>query len=103
MWACRQHAASRPPTVMTTRRVRCHSLRLQNEPRLRITEVSMTRKQSANTEWPSLLQRYVDETKPRPENLPRRVRRRFHNMDVTLWQGFVHIDDVRGYAENMRL
>src|SRR5438034_2135130 len=63
----------------------------------------MTRKQRANTEWPSLLQRYVDETKPRPENLPRRVRRRFHNMDVTLWQGFVHIDNVIGYAENMRL
>ena len=44
-------------------------------------------------EWPALLQRYVDEAGTQ-EYQPRRVRRRFHGLDTTLWQGYVHVDDV---------
>src|SRR5262249_26173357 len=38
-----------------------------------------------------------------PEQCPRRVLRRFHNQDVSLWQGFGHVDDIQGYVENIRL
>src|SRR3954453_3665244 len=59
---------------------------------------------SRKGEWPAILQRYVDETAPsQPEYLPRRTRRRFQEMDLTLWQGFVNVSDVRGYVENIRL
>lgn len=55
-------------------------------------------------EAPLILRRHVSEFPDvTPEYLPRRVRRRFHGQDVTLWQGFVRCDDVQGYAENIRL
>jgi len=50
------------------------------------------------------LQRFVNEVGPvTTEYLPRRVRRRFHGKEVTVWQGFVHISDIEGYVENLRL
>jgi len=62
----------------------------------------MTEKKVA-TEWPDILQRYVDEVKPDPVGMPHPVIRRFHGRDVPLWQGYVHIDDIEGYVENLRL
>jgi hypothetical protein len=62
----------------------------------------MTREQS-KSEWPPLLQRFVDEAGPQSDYRPRRVRRRFHGLETTLWQGHVHVDDVQGYADNLRL
>src|SRR3990172_548671 len=58
--------------------------------------------QKSKGEWPALLQRYVDEAGTQ-EYQPRRVRRRYHGLDTTLWHGYVHVDDVEGYAENLRL
>jgi hypothetical protein len=55
-------------------------------------------------EWPPILQRYVKETGPvSPESLPRRIRMRYQEQEMTLWEGFVHVDDVQGYVENIRL
>src|SRR5437763_16787148 len=54
--------------------------------------------------WPAILSKYVAEnSSATPEYLPRRVRKRFHNMDVTLWQGFIHFSEVEGYVDNIRL
>ena len=55
-------------------------------------------------EWPPILQRYVDEADSlQPEYLPRRARRKFHDIEVTVWYGFVHFTDIQGYVENIRL
>jgi hypothetical protein len=57
-----------------------------------------------NPEWPPILQRYVKEHQPvSAEHQPRRVLRRFHGVDVSLWQGFGHVNDIDGYVENIRL
>lgn len=53
-------------------------------------------------EYPPLFQRYVAETS-NPEYAPRRVQRRFHGVDVVLWYGRVHVNDIEGFAENIRL
>jgi len=54
--------------------------------------------------WPAILSNYLAEnSSATPEYLPRRVRKRFHNMDVTLWQGFIHFSGVEGYVDNIRL
>ena len=31
------------------------------------------------------------------------MKRRFHGREVPLWSGHVHVDDVEGYVENLRL
>ncbi len=55
-------------------------------------------------EWPPILQRFVDEAHSlQPEYIPRRVRKKFHEIDVTVWQGFVHFSNIEGYVENIRL
>jgi hypothetical protein len=53
-------------------------------------------------EWPELLNRHASLTNSF-EYQPRRVRKRFHLMNVTVWQGHVHVDDIEGYVENVRL
>src|SRR5438552_7214050 len=54
--------------------------------------------------WPAILSKYVAEnSSATPEYLPRRVRKRFHNMDLTLWQGFIRFSEVEGYVDNIRL
>lgn len=59
---------------------------------------------SKTGEWPAILQRYMDETgTSSSEFFPRRVFRRFHGKETTLWQGFVHVEDIEGYVENIRL
>ena len=65
----------------------------------------MTDNRESNTrgEYPGIFQRYVDEENPSAIELPRRTTRRFHGRDVSLWQGFVHVDTVEGYVENLRL
>ena len=55
------------------------------------------------SEYPDIFQRYVDEMKPDPMESPRHTTRRFHGREVPLWQGYVHVDDVEGYVENIRL
>ena len=62
-----------------------------------------TTKQKRSNTWPNVLQRYVDEVKPSEIDLPRSVTRRFHGREVPLWLGKVHIDDVEGYVDNLRL
>lgn len=55
-------------------------------------------------EWPQLLNRYIEENGvSSPEFLPRRVRKKFHGTEVTVWEGRVHVDDIEGYVENIRL
>ena len=53
--------------------------------------------------YPDILRRYVDEEKPSQEHLPRAVRKRFHGIEVQLWEGRVHVDDIDGWVENTRL
>jgi hypothetical protein len=62
-----------------------------------------TKQQESSKQWPDILQRYVDEGKPQGNDLPRPVVRRFHGREVPLWLGKVHIDDIEGYVENLRL
>jgi hypothetical protein len=55
-------------------------------------------------QFPSILQRYVSEVShSSPDQQPRRVRRRFHGLEVTLWEGRVNVADVSGWVENIRL
>ncbi len=56
-----------------------------------------------NKEYPGIFQRYVDQVKPEPMGLPRLTVRRFHGREVPLWYGYVHVDNVEGYVENLRL
>ena len=65
----------------------------------------MTTTKESNTRdgYPDIFQRYVDEMNPPPMELPRHTTRRFHGQDVPLWQGYVHVDNVEGYVENLRL
>ena len=53
--------------------------------------------------YPAIFQRYVDEVNPHEMDLPRQTTRRFHGREVPLWLGYVHIDNVEGYVENLRL
>ena len=54
-------------------------------------------------EWPAILDRYVQEVDAGPEYQPRRMARMYHGHRVTVWTGRVHIDDVAGWVENLRL
>ena len=55
------------------------------------------------TNYPDIFKRYTEETDPDPTTIPRHVKRRFHGREVPLWFGYVHVDDVDGYVENLRL
>ncbi len=65
--------------------------------------MTTTKEVMSVSEYPDIFQRYVDEMHPRPMDLPRSTTRRFHGRDVQLWQGYVHVDSVEGYVENLRL
>ena len=65
--------------------------------------MSTTKGLNTSGEYPDIFQRYVDEVKPGPIGLPRHTTRRFHGREVPLWQGYVHVDSVEGYVENLRL
>lgn len=54
-------------------------------------------------EWPAILDRYVEEVGGGPEQNPRRMKRMYHGHKVSVWYGRVHIDDVEGWVENIRL
>ena len=58
---------------------------------------------TTTSEYPDIFQRYVDTVKPGPMEMPRHTKRRFHGREVPLWQGYVHVDNVEGYVENLRL
>lgn len=62
-----------------------------------------TQNSNAVKGYPDIFQRYVDEVNPEPSAMPRSTRRRFHGREIPLWQGYVHVDDVEGYVENLRL
>lgn len=54
--------------------------------------------------FPLIFQRYIREVaQSAPEQQPRKVRRRFHGLEVTLWEGRANVADVSGWAENIRL
>ncbi len=58
----------------------------------------------ASKPWPGILQRYVTEiVGSDTEQLPRRIRRRFHGVEVTLWRGRVNVNSIEGWVENVRL
>lgn len=61
------------------------------------------KEQKKSNNWPGILQRYVDEVKPPEIDLPRITTRRFHGREVPLWLGKVHIDNIHGYVDNLRL
>ena len=65
--------------------------------------MATTKELNATHEYPDIFQRYVDEINPEPMDMPRRTTRRFHGRDVVLWQGYVHLESVEGYVENLRL
>lgn len=65
--------------------------------------MTTTKEQNTTEEYPDIFRRYVDEMKPGPMELPRLTARRFHGREVPLWQGYVHVDTVEGYVENLRL
>jgi hypothetical protein len=55
-------------------------------------------------EWPPILDRYMREVASTdPEHRPRRTTRHYHGKEVSLWYGRVHVDDVEGWVENIRL
>ena len=59
---------------------------------------------SSRPEWPSILDRYVREVGSNgTEHTPRRVQRRYHGLDLNLWYGLIHVEDVEGWVENIRL
>lgn len=61
-------------------------------------------KNKSESNWPQIFNRYIKELKYiTDENMPRRVRKRFHNMELTCWEGFVYYEDIEGYVENLRL
>jgi len=65
--------------------------------------MTITKEKNLNSEYPDVFQRYVDEVQPDPMGLPRYTTRRFHGREVPLWYGCVHVDNVEGYVENLRL
>ena len=65
--------------------------------------MTYNKKDSHSSEYPDIFRSYVEETKSDPMSLPRLATRRFHGREVSLWQGYVHVDDVEGYVENLRL
>src|SRR5688572_3198523 len=67
-------------------------------------EIPMPDNDAKTKPWPNILQRYIDEVASSdPDQHPRRVVRRYHGIDVTMWQGRVHVNDVDGWVENVRL
>ena len=59
---------------------------------------------TSRPEWPGILDRYVREVASNdPEHMPRRLLRRYHGVEVNLWYGRIHVDDVEGWVENIRL
>jgi hypothetical protein len=58
----------------------------------------------ARGEWPAILNQFVEKAgKSAPEYKPRRAHRRFHGVDVSGWEGRVHVDDVEGWVDNNRI
>lgn len=65
---------------------------------------SLASSQGSRPEWPPILDRYIREVAGTdPEHQPRRTTRYYHGREVTVWYGRVHIDDIEGWVENIRL
>ncbi len=59
---------------------------------------------ASRPDWPQILDRYVNEVAGSdPEHQPRRTTRKYHGREVPVWYGRVHVDDVDGWVENIRL
>jgi hypothetical protein len=59
---------------------------------------------SPRPEWPPILDRYLQEVAGTdPEHQPRKTTRHYHGKEVSVWYGRVHVDDVEGWVENIRL
>lgn len=64
------------------------------------------KQQTAKTKqnYPAILGRYVKEVGgSNGEGFPRRVTRKFHRVEIPGWSGRIHVEDIRGWAENQRL
>ena len=55
------------------------------------------------TEYPEVFKRHINEANPDSTTMPTQVKRRFHGHEVPLWFGYVHVNDIEGYVENLRL
>ncbi len=54
--------------------------------------------------WPSILNRFVHEVASADtDQHPRPILRKYHGMQVQMWSGRVHVDDIDGWVENVRL
>lgn len=64
----------------------------------------MSEIESQHRTWPKILDRYVRTEEPSDAGqYPRKVIRRYHGHEIEVWQGRVHIDDVGGWVDNVRL
>lgn len=54
--------------------------------------------------WPDILDRFVREVASGDANQhPRPILRKYHGNEVSMWYGRVHVDDIDGWVENVRL
>lgn len=54
--------------------------------------------------WPPILDRYVREVASADSDQhPRPILRKYHGNEVSMWYGRVHVEDIDGWVENVRL
>jgi hypothetical protein len=64
----------------------------------------MTQEKQLDQKWPAIFNRYMEQFAQGREDLaPRQVARKFHGMEVDLWLGKIHVDEIEGWVENTRL
>jgi hypothetical protein len=60
--------------------------------------------QTPRAEWPPILDRYLREVAgDGQQHQPRKSTRHYHGREVSVWYGRVHVDDVEGWVENIRM
>ena len=67
------------------------------------SEKQIGRETSDRPEWPRILDRYVRDVGGGSETHPRRMKKMYHGLAVSVWHGRVHIDNVEGWVDNIRL
>jgi len=60
--------------------------------------------QSEQERWPAILDRYVKEVAgDRDGYHPTKMAKRYHGEKVTVWYGRIHVDDIEGWVDNVRM
>lgn len=56
-------------------------------------------------DYPEIFDKYVETFKDSGtnEHMPRRLTRRYHQKNITVWYGRVHVDDIEGWSDNIRI